>query len=221
MKCASFVFAVVAAASGLLGVPPSAMAASCPDVQVVFARGTTEPPGVGRIGQAFVDALRDDVATKTVDVYAVNYPASTDFPTGVQGVVDGSEHVSAMAATCPNTKLVLGGYSQGAAVVGFVTADHVPPGYTVPAGTPLPLPSAVADHVAAVALFGMPSPKFMAAIDEPAVPIGPAYLAKTIDLCAGGDPICSQGGGSTAAHSMYAGNGMVQQAADFAAKRLV
>jgi hypothetical protein len=28
-------------------------AASCPDVQVVFARGTGEPPGAGRVGEAF------------------------------------------------------------------------------------------------------------------------------------------------------------------------
>lgn len=220
MKFTNLVLAVVAAASGLLATTPSALAAPCPDVEVVFARGTMEPPGIGRIGQAFVDALREDVGIKTVNVYAVNYPASTDFPTGVQGVVDGSTHVAALAAGCPSTKMVLGGYSQGAAVVGFVTTDHIPDGYTVPAGTPLPLPNGVADHVAAVALFGKPSPKFMAAIDEPAVAIGPAYAGKTIDLCAGGDPICSQQGGSTAAHSMYAGNGMVQQAADFAAKRV-
>ena len=220
MKYASLVLTTVAVAAGLLGTPPSAYAATCPDVEVVFARGTTEPPGVGRTGQAFVDALRRDLGAKTVDVYAVNYPASTDFPTGVQGVVDGSTHVATTAANCPNTKLVLGGYSQGAAVVGFVTADAIPAGYAVPPGTPLPLPGGVADHVAAVALFGKPSPKFMAAIDAPAVPLGPAYVNKTIDLCAGGDPICSQEGGNSAAHSMYAGNGMVQQAADYVAKRL-
>ena len=219
MKCANLVLAVVAAGTGLLGTP-SAQAAACADVQVVFARGTTEPPGIGRTGQAFVDELRRDLGTKTVNVYAVNYPASTDFPTGVQGVVDGSTHVAATAANCPNTKLVLGGYSQGAAVVGFVTADAIPAGYAVPPGTPLPLPSDVADRVAAVALFGKPSPKFMAAIDEPAVPLGPSYINKTIDLCAGGDPICSQEGGNSAAHSMYAGNGMVQQAADYVTKRL-
>ena len=34
---------------------PSAAADPCPDVEVVFARGTTEPPGVGGVGQAFVD----------------------------------------------------------------------------------------------------------------------------------------------------------------------
>jgi cutinase len=219
MKCANLIVAVAATASGLLGIP-AAQAATCPDVEVVFARGTTESPGIGRTGQAFVDALRQDLGTKTVGVYAVNYPASTDFPTGVQGVVDGSTHVAATAANCPNTKLVLGGYSQGAAVVGFITADAIPAGYAVPPGTPLPLPNGVADRVAAVALFGKPSPKFMSAIGEPAVPLGPAYVDKTIDLCAGGDPFCSREGGNSAAHSMYAGNGMVQRAADYVAKRL-
>jgi cutinase len=36
----------------------SAHADSCPAVQVVFARGTGEPDGTGRVGEAFVDALR-------------------------------------------------------------------------------------------------------------------------------------------------------------------
>ena len=30
----------------------------CPEVEVVFARGRTEPPGTGQIGQAFVNSLR-------------------------------------------------------------------------------------------------------------------------------------------------------------------
>ena len=55
--------AVVLAASGVAvsalstSVIPSA-SAQCPDVQVVFARGTGEAPGVGPTGQAFVDSLR-------------------------------------------------------------------------------------------------------------------------------------------------------------------
>ncbi|MCK8647237.1 cutinase family protein, partial [Mycobacterium colombiense] len=53
--------AAVLAASGMAvsalstSVIPSA-SAQCPDVQVVFARGTGEAPGVGPTGQAFVDA---------------------------------------------------------------------------------------------------------------------------------------------------------------------
>src|SRR5262245_5704067 len=85
----------------LATVPPAA-AAPCPDVEIVFARGTTEPPGVGGIGQAFVDSLRSRVGERSVGVYAVNYPASRDFGRSVPaGRDDASAHVQSMAATCP------------------------------------------------------------------------------------------------------------------------
>jgi cutinase len=197
---------------------PLASADACPDVEVVFARGTNEPPGVGGIGQAFVDALRAQVHAKSVGIYPVNYPASTDFPTGVEGVSDASAHVRDMAVRCPNTKMVLGGFSQGAAVMGFVTADAVPDGVAAP-DVPRPMPPAVADHVAAVALFGKPSNRFMSAIGQPPVAIGPLYAAKTTSLCATDDPVCSDGG-DWAAHGAYEVDGMVGQAAAFAASRL-
>jgi hypothetical protein len=82
------------AASGLgaavLSVPalPSASAQPCPDVEVAFARGTGEPPGVGPTGQAFVDSLRARSGRKSVDVYPVNYPASNEWSTGVDGIKD-------------------------------------------------------------------------------------------------------------------------------------
>ena len=46
---------------------------------MVFARGTTEPVGVGFTGQMFVDALEARLPGRAVDVYPVNYPASLDF----------------------------------------------------------------------------------------------------------------------------------------------
>jgi cutinase len=58
---------------------PSASAAPCPDVEVVFARATTERPGIGGVGQAFVDSLRSLVGARSVGVYPVNYPATEDF----------------------------------------------------------------------------------------------------------------------------------------------
>jgi cutinase len=80
-------------------------------VQVVFARGTNEAPGVGATGQAFVDALNARLPGKTVDVYAVNYPASLDFGRAVDGIVDASTKIASTVATCPTTKIVLGGGS--------------------------------------------------------------------------------------------------------------
>ncbi len=197
---------------------PSASAAPCPDVEAVFARGTFAPQGLGGIGDDFVNALRSKIGGKSLAVYAVVYPASTDFPTAVDGIRDASNHIEGMAAICPNTKLVLGGYSQGAAVMGFVTANAVPGGVN-PSEVPQPMPADVADHVAAVALFGKPDPQFMQAIDSPPVTVGPLYAGKTIELCAPGDPICSDGDDG-AAHTSYTKIGMVDQAATYVAGRV-
>ena len=134
----SRLFAVVGVVAAALLSPlltsPSASAAPCPDVELVFARGTFEPPGVGETGQAFVDSLRSKAGGKSIDVYPVNYPASLDFQTAADGVIDASNKVQAVAANCPDTKIVLGGYSQGAAVAGYLTADSVPVGYDTASG---------------------------------------------------------------------------------------
>jgi cutinase len=197
---------------------PFASAQPCPDFEVVFARGTTEDPGVGPTGQAFVDALRAQVGTKSIGVYPVDYPATTDFPTAVDGVKDASAHVESTAANCPNTKMVLGGFSQGAAVIGFVTSNVIPDG--APEGVPNPMSPEVANHVAAVALFGKPNDRFMRAINQPPVEVGPLYAAKTIDLCVPDDFVCSSGRDFNA-HMQYAETGMVAQAATFTASRVL
>src|SRR3977135_215968 len=74
--------AAVLAASVLLIAPsavsrgvPSATADACPEAEVALARGTDEPPGVGRVGQALVDSLRQQTGM-TIGVYPVNYKAS-------------------------------------------------------------------------------------------------------------------------------------------------
>nr|WP_232075500.1 cutinase family protein [Mycobacterium seoulense] len=201
-----------------LPVLPSAVAEPCPDVEVVFARGTNEPPGVGRIGQSFVDSLRSHVGGRSLGVYPVDYPATTDFPRAVDGISDAGAHVEHMAASCPGTRMVLGGYSQGAAVMGFVTESAVPDGVHLVQALQ-PMPAGVASHVAAVALFGKPSSQFMSILNEPPVTIGAAYAPKTIELCVPGDPVCSDAA-NPVAHRQYVEAGMVDQAADFAAGRL-
>ena len=200
---------------------PGASAAPCPDVEVVFARGTFEPAGVGGTGQAFVDALRAKVGGKSIDVYPVNYPASLDFSTAADGFIDASNKIRDVAATCPNTKMVLGGYSQGAAVMAYTTEDAIPAGYTLPAGIG-PMSPEVANHVAAVALFGKPSSGFLQMIytGAPPITVGRLYAEKTTDLCIPEDSVCAPGGNDSAAHNLYPVNGMADQAADFAARRL-
>ncbi|MDR3661963.1 MAG: cutinase family protein [Mycobacterium sp.] len=199
-----------------------AAAAACPDVQVVFARGTMEPPGVGRAGQAFVDSLTARAAPRAVDVYAVNYPASLDFATAADGVVDATNKVQSTASNCPDTKIVLGGYSQGAAVAAYITEDAIPAGVTLPPGISGPMPASVSNHVAAVALFGKPSSGFLQMVynDAPPITVGSRYASKTIDLCIPQDPICAPAGTDNAAHVEYADNGMADQAAQFVVDKL-
>jgi hypothetical protein len=217
--------AAVVAAFALLSVPvPAASADPCPDVEVVFARGSGEPAGVGGIGGSFVDALRGQISGRSLGVYPVNYPASTDFSdpgfpvTVIDGIRDAASHIESMAANCPKTREVLGGYSQGAAVAGFVTSAAVPP--NVPASAvPPPMPPEIANHVAAVTLFGTPSDQFLQKYGAPTIAIGPLYQPKTLELCAPGDAICGNGD-DPVAHVAYGVNGMTGQAANYAASHL-
>ena len=217
---------MVATSMALLSAPISigpASAAPCPDVEVTFARATTEPPGVGVVGQEFIDSLRSQVGGKSIAVYPVNYPASDDFAPSVNaGTSDASAHVQSMIANCPNTKMVLGGYSQGAMVIDQITIAQFPIAGFVPAT----LSADQADHVAALALFGNPADRYLGA---PVSTASPWYGAKAIDLCAPGDAICTPGGALaapthdeefSAAHLSYPSSGMPAQAAAFAASHL-
>ena len=194
---------------GYVGAPisPTASADPCSDVEVVFARGTHQEPGLGNIGQAFSDSLTSKVGGKSVGVYAVNYPANDDYHNSASiGSDDASGHIQGTVANCPNTKIVLGGYSQGSTVIDLATQA---------------MPAPVAGHVAAVALFGEPTSQFSSMLwgGQPLPTINPVYSGKTISLCASDDPICS-GGGNIMAHVSYIQAGMTDQAASYAADRL-
>ena len=189
--------------------PPTAAADGCPNVEVVFARGTSEPPGIGRVGDAFVSTLAPKVSGP-VGTYAVNYPANYDFLQSTGGANDASGHIQYMVDNCPDTRLVLGGYSQGAAVIDILTAAPGP-GF----GFDRPLSPEAADHVAAVALFGNPSNRLGNLVSG----LNQQFAGRTIDLCSGNDPVCSEGA-NWSAHTAYAGSDLMNQAADFVAARL-
>ena len=109
--------AAAAMLCGLAGaVAPSASAEGCPDVELVFARGTGEPPGVGRVGQALIDTLTPMLGGRSLAVYPINYPASINFLTTGSGATDAENHLGAAAVACPATQFVLGGFSQGGAL---------------------------------------------------------------------------------------------------------
>ncbi len=204
--------AVIAAAASAAAIPlitPSAMAANCNDIEVVFARGTKEPPGIGRVGEAFVNDLRGMIGGRSMGVYAVNYPASYDFLAAADGANDASAHIQWVANNCPNTKIVLGGYSQGAAIVDVLTAVPIPV-----VGFTNPLPPFAGDKIAALAVFGNPSSKIGLPLTS-----SPVFGTRAIDLCNAGDPICSPGD-NVPAHRSYGPDGTSYQAAVFVANRL-
>jgi cutinase len=186
---------------------PTASADPCSDIEVVFARGTHQDPGLANVGQAFVDSLTSQVDGRSITAYPVEYPATDDYHnSATAGADDASAHIQGTAAACPNTKIVLGGYSQGSTVIDLASNA---------------MPARLASHVAAAALFGEPSSSFSTMLwgGQPLPVISPLYGGKTISLCAPGDPICS-GGGDILAHVSYITSGMTSQAASFAADRL-
>ena len=146
--------------------------------------------------------------------YGVNYPASYDFLNTATGATDATNRIAMMAQQCPGTRIVLGGYSQGAAVIDMLAG--VPPlGNKVGnIGSAPPLPGGLNNNIAAVAVFGNPATKF----GNPVSAAG-SFAGKAIDLCADGDPICSSGR-NPFAHTHYESSPFINQAASFAAGRI-
>ena len=211
LLAATLVFAPVTTPALIASI--SKASASCPPVEVVFARGRQESPGAGVVGNAFVSALRSRV-NRNVSLYAVRYPADTEVDVGAN---DMSAHVQSTINGCPDTRVVLGGYSLGAAVTDVVMAAPGPMfGFTNP------LPPGADQHIAAVALFGNGSQWV-----GPITKFNPIYTDRTIDMCHGTDPICNPADPHTwnenwpqHSGSLYIRDGMVNQAADFVAGKL-
>jgi cutinase len=210
IKIAGAGLAVVAGA-GLLAVPSLAGAAeTCSDVDVVVARGTSEPGRLGVIvGDPVFAALRRALGGSTLSSHAVDYPASLAPGSAQQGNRELVDHVTAQAAACPNQRFILVGYSQGANVVDNslgVSSQGAAVGGRIVAT----IPAAVEPRIGAVLLFGNP-------IRALGRRVGGDLLDRTLDVCATGDPVCG-GGFNTAAHLSYGRT--ASAAASFAAGEL-
>jgi cutinase len=198
---------------GALTAVPAATAASCPDVEVIFARGRLESPGTGIIGNDFIRALRSRVH-QNIGVYAVKYPADNQVDIGANDI---SQRILYNMNNCPTTRLVLGGYSLGAAATDMVLALPISI-----LGFKTPLPADAGSHIAAVALFGNGTQWL-----GPITNFNPAFGDRTIELCHGADPICNPADPDTWESNWpdhlanaYQKAGMIDQAADFVASKL-
>lgn len=137
---------------------------ACPTgVHIVGVRATTEQQGFG-VMQAIVDQLLSDINGS--DAYAIVYPAAgiLDHPPWVDGpLYETSEqtgvdnlvaHIVNFTEYCPDTTIVLLGYSQGAHVVGDTLCGRQGGGLFPPQP---PLDPKYTALVKAIVQFGDPS----------------------------------------------------------------
>jgi hypothetical protein len=91
--------------------------ATCAAVHLFVARGTTEPPGDGLIGSLAQLVLG---ANPGATEESIDYPATSDpiyLPSVTIGIEAVTEQVTSYVSACPNSTLVLMGYSQGAQII--------------------------------------------------------------------------------------------------------
>ncbi len=225
---------MAAVAASVVGVSAQASAApGCPSVEVVFARGTVEAaPPVGATGLAFSDAVRTVLPGKSVRTYGVPYQASANFnnrlkfaQSVLQGVTLTQNRIRYLARVCPRTRIILGGYSQGAVVASYAATGGiaVPQRYANYAQyAPKPLPADVASHIASIVLFAPPSSRFIRDVGAPPLTIAPSLAARTTKYCIPGDTICNGApvGQPNVLHVLYSVNGMAFDGARFSARHL-
>lgn len=123
----SVITSIMLSKSLLLSLLPTALAfpspelserqSGCPNIHIFGARETTAAPGYGS-ASTVVNLILNSHPGATAE--AINYPASGSNPTYSQSVLAGTNavcsQVRAYAQRCPNSKLVLVGYSQGAEI---------------------------------------------------------------------------------------------------------
>jgi acetylxylan esterase len=123
----------------------------CAAVNIITARGSTEPPGEGMTGSLVTQIVNS--STQTVSHEAVVYPATlTNYTSSEsQGVTNAEQELATAVQNCPNQKQVLLGYSQG----GQVSMDVIA-GNPEVSGNVAPISTSISSHVAAIANFGDP-----------------------------------------------------------------
>lgn len=157
-------------------------------------------------GPPFFTALRNYInGSSTLAIQGIPYPASipgflaggSSFGSGVMALM-----VNKTAAACPNTKIVLSGYSQGAQVV-HNAMQLINNGTTIAGanGTTNPFATKAAtinSQVMSVVLFGDP---------KNGTAVSGTQDAKVLSLCNVQDDICAKGGDIiTLSHLTYSQN---------------
>lgn len=111
----SFVLPLTVIAQATLVPAPAPAPAACPSVHMIVARASGEPPGEGRIS-SLANLLKQQIPGSTSEalIYPAKMPYSGSIPIGVSAM---KAAVAKYTQSCPMGKLVILGYSQGAAVL--------------------------------------------------------------------------------------------------------
>ncbi|KAL1586510.1 hypothetical protein WHR41_05288 [Cladosporium halotolerans] len=164
----------------------------CAPVTFIFARGSTEPGNMGSsVGPAIASALTDSLGDDGVAIQGVDYEATiaSNANMGREGGPVMAKLVSQTKSNCPDSKIALGGYSQG----GFVVSNAISSAGVNP------------DDIAAAVVYGDPSRQAAGGLDA----------SKVKDYCVSGDGVCSGTFAITAAHLAYTSNGDTEDGAKF------
>ncbi|KAF8158471.1 cutinase [Crassisporium funariophilum] len=135
------------------GSPTPALVNPCAAVHIIAARASTEAPGAGIIG-ALVQQVQGQ-STQTVSTSNVDYPALLNpyASSAAEGTAATKTLLTYQANSCPDQKIVLVGYSQGAQIIG----DAVAGGGGGSLGAEIaPVPLYIANRVVALVQMGDP-----------------------------------------------------------------
>ncbi|KAF1991070.1 carbohydrate esterase family 5 protein, partial [Aulographum hederae CBS 113979] len=122
----------------------------CAPAHIIVARGSNEPQGPGVIGSLANMTMRDAPGTS---MESIVWPATIDnyANSSSEGTAATTAALSAKVLQCPQTKIIMMGYSQGAHVIG----DSLCGGGLVGLPTP-PVDPAISANVVAIVQYGDP-----------------------------------------------------------------
>ncbi|KAK0741372.1 cutinase-domain-containing protein [Schizothecium vesticola] len=162
---------------------------TCPPVILIWARGSTEEGNMGTLGPALADALEANYGANKVWVQGVGGAYKADLlgnfltdGTTVAAITEGKNLLKLANTKCPSSKVVMGGYSQGAALLAAAIRDSS---------------AVIREQIKGVTLFGYTK-------NQQNKGLIPNYPASRLAVyCAVGDRICEGTLIVTPAHLEY------------------
>ncbi|CAI7589277.1 unnamed protein product [Penicillium crustosum] len=188
---------------------------ACANVHMMLARGTTESyPGLlGTLTNKVLDAVPGS------DYENIIYPATQEgsTPSYGEGIRNGTAQLKRYARACPESKIVLFGYSQGAMVVSDMLAGSGDNGTLGALSHPTVDSRTLGSHITAIVLYGdprhMPNQTYNVGdvtatgkyprTDQQLLALS-AYANRLHDFCDDKDGVCDAAGTNLSAHMAYA-----------------